>query len=52
MKKLKLCNIETSEEDDLYKKFIVVKEKKKDELPAKVKFKELLKEEDDFFLDS
>lgn len=56
MKKLKLCNIfeETVEDDDLYRKFIVVKKKKKDELPPpkNIKFKEILKEEDDFFLDT
>lgn len=49
MKKLKLCNIETSSEDDeKHKKFIVLVRQKKNELEPKVKYKELLKEETDF----
>ncbi len=58
MKRLKLSNIEeTSEDDDEpYKKFILVVPKKKKKVAPfqsdSTKYKQILKEEDDFFLDS
>lgn len=48
MNKIKVYSIDDGDEDqEKYKKFIIIK-KPPDELPSKVKFKEILKEEDDF----
>ena len=48
MRKVKVYSIQHEVEDEeKYKTFIVVK-KPPDELPQKVKYREILKEEDDF----
>lgn len=49
MRKVKVFSLEREEEDEeKYKSFIVVVKKQADELPSKVKYKEILTEEDDF----
>lgn len=51
MKKLKLCNIETlSEDDEIHKKFLVVRRESDEDtqLNKKVKYTKILKEETDF----
>ena len=48
MHKVKVYSIDNGEEDEeKFKKFLIV-QKPRDELPAKVKYKQILKEEDDF----
>ncbi len=51
MRRVKVYSIDDGEEDqEKFKKFIVIK-KPPDELQPKVKYKNILKEEDDFILD-
>jgi hypothetical protein len=48
MHKLKVYFLSEDDDDEKYKKFVLVVPKQKDELKPRVKYKEILKEEDDF----